>query len=361
MSSEKEKGLPRRLGVGCLLALLCVTSVAGQALAPASSDQGVQAALQRAIAEIRGQPAGYEEYDYIMTARVRLLLFWAGADDVGGGYIRRGASPEHPSADMFQLVMGSDPAKAPRAINRWGAAWELASHGTIEGNAPEPSMFFGFMKVSSGTSLSAMQKELSQEKRQGSKFLFSATIGEASPNGSISKVMPFPSDQDFTIHQLDQATPAVFDRLAEPGGELRSVDATQVRACGRSEGFLSSVSDLINGSLEGGPLPGPLCYLFNGERFTLRLTEVTRVPLENVELSLHEEPHRYVRTYHDLLLEHFENFNETTKKESSFELLLGTTGRLRGVPLRISYQPNWWFQVVLNMRTPETSESASNR
>jgi hypothetical protein len=361
MTGHNRKGLPRLLAFGCLLALLSATSVAGQALAPASSEQGIQAALQRAIEEIRGQPAGYEQYDYIMTARVRLLLFWAGADDVGGGYIRRGISPEHSSADMFQLVMGSDPAKAPRAINRWGAAWEMASHGAVEGNAPEPSMFFGFMKVSSGTSLSAMQKELSQEKQQGSKFLFSATIAEASPSGSFSKVMPFPSDQDFTINQLDQATPAVFDRLAEPGGQLRSVDATQVHACGRSEGFLSSVSDLIDGSLAGRKLPVSLCYLFNGERFTLTLTEVTRVPQETVQLSLHDEPRRYVRTYHDLLLEHFENFNETTKKSSSFELLLGTTGKLRGVPVRISYQPNWWFQVVLNMRTSETSESASSR
>ena len=45
--------------------------------------------------------------------------------------------------------------------------------------------FFGFMKVSKGTSVLEMQKELSQEKDGGS-FLFSATVGETNPSGSLS-------------------------------------------------------------------------------------------------------------------------------------------------------------------------------
>jgi hypothetical protein len=225
----------------------------------------------------------------------------------------------------------------------------------------DSSTFFGFMKVSSGTSMAAMQKELAKEKEGESKFLFSATISEARPTGSFAKVVPFPSDQDFTIHQLDQAAPAVFDRLAVPGGVLRSVDASQMRACGRAEGFLSSISDLIDEALKGTQVPQTLCYVFNGDRFSLRLSRVTPVPQETVQLALHEEPHKYVRTYHDLLSLHFDNYNETKKTGSGFDLLVGTSGKLRGMPVRISYQPNWWFQVVLNLKTPETSESAENR
>src|ERR1700690_1141935 len=56
------------------------------------------------------------QYDYIMTARVRLIFFWAGKDDVGGGYIRRGISSTDPHQEFFQVLFGSDPLKAPRAI-----------------------------------------------------------------------------------------------------------------------------------------------------------------------------------------------------------------------------------------------------
>jgi hypothetical protein len=355
--SKYKKSFIRAILAGSLLGLGGSCVVLGQAVQPAApeSEQYIQATLQRAVGAIREQPAAYEQFDYIMTGRVRLLLFWAGADDVGGGYIRRAAPPNAPSSKMFQLVIGSDPAKAPRAINRWGAAWEMLARAT-DNRTPESSTFFGFMKVSSGTSISAMQKELASEKQAGSKFMFSATISEAKPSGSFAKVVPFPSDQDFTIHQLDQAAPAVFDRLAVPGGVFKSVDASQMKACGRSEGFLSTISDFIDSALKGQTKADPLCYIFNGDRFSLKLSQVTRVPQETVQLSLHEDPKKYVRTYHDLLLLHFDNYNETMKKPSSFELLVGTSGKMRGMPVRITYQPNWWFQVVLNVKMPETAE-----
>jgi hypothetical protein len=37
-----------------------------------------------------------------------------------------------------------------------------------------------------------------------------------------------------------------------------------------------------------------------------------------------------------------------------FTLLLGTRVALRGAPVQIRYQPNWWFQVVLNL-PPKTA------
>lgn len=354
-----EKSL-RRFCIVLLLAFLVATTAAGQAQAPDFSQQNIQATLQRAIGAIRNEPESFEQFDYIMTARVRLLLFWAGADDVGGGYIRRSAPSANSAPAVLQLVMGSDPAKAPMSINRWGAAWELSLRDPAANHVAASNAFFGFMKVSKGTSVLEMQKELSQEK-QGGSFLFSATVGETDPAGSLSKTVPFPSNQDFTIHQLDQAESAVFDKLAEPGGQVRTVDATRPQACTRTEGFLSTVSELIDASLDGRKLPVSLCYLFNGERFTIKLTKVTRVPRETVQLTLHQEPRQYVRNYHDLLLTHFDNFNETTQKASSFDLLLATTGKLRGIPVRITYQPNWWFQVILNIKTPEDQPIALNR
>jgi hypothetical protein len=305
------------------------------------------------------------QFDYIMTARVRLLLFWVGKDDVGGGYIRRGRLSQDPASDVIELLIGSDPAKAPRAINRWGAASEIAHKPSGSGQGVESSTFFGFMKLSSGTSAADMEKELAREKRGGS-FLFSAIINQGERNFDFAKVVPFSSETDFTIHQFDQAKSMVFDRLLGPEGHLKEIDSKEVLACGRREGFLESVAELVESAVNGKETgrettPPSLCYFYNGVHHQLTLAQVTKVPSESVKLALRDEPHDYFRSYQNLVLARFENFDQTTRKKTEFELLLGTEGSLRGVPVQIRYQPNWWFQAILNLKTPENSASAQTR
>ena len=41
--------------------------------------------------------------------------------------------------------------------------------------------------------------------------------------------------------------------------------------------------------------------------------------------------------------------SKASGKRSTFTLVLGTSGNLRGIPVQIRFQPNWWFQVVLNL------------
>ena len=345
---------------GCFFALALVNLSRAQTAPaqPAEKQQVTSAELRRAIEEIRAAPHLSAEYDYIMTARVRLLLFWAGQDDVGGGYIRRGSFTDPPAA-FFQIVMGSDPAKAPRAINRWGAAVERVRENGA-GDNPESSTFFGFMKVYNGKSVSEMQKELDREK-SGHAFLFSAILNRADRNESVAKSVPFATDTDFNIHQLDQAEAVVFDQLEHTEGKVRSLAPPEFRSCGRPEGFLSSVAELVDDALAGHKTPESLCYVYNGQLFRLALNRVTPVERVTVKLSLNGKPQPYVREYHNLLRARIENFNETMGRGSSFELVLGTTGALRGVPVQIDYQPNWWFQVELNLKTPEQSDIAGLR
>src|SRR5215469_5171995 len=104
-----------------------------------------------ALRSVREPLAVSVEYNYIMTARVRLLFFWAGKDDVG----QRLHSAWHFECRLprgvFQVLFGSDPEKAPRAINRWGAGTEIAWHRAPLAVPPREddvtaSAFFGFMK-----------------------------------------------------------------------------------------------------------------------------------------------------------------------------------------------------------------------
>ena len=344
--------------IGAGLWLLCMNSPAGAQSSQPSAEE-LDSSLQHAISEVRAEPRIRTQYDYIMTARIRLLLFWAGKDDVGGGYIREGISPEN-AGQFFEIVMGSDPMKAPMSINRWGAAWELLHRESAQASSSDDTnTFIGFMKVSKGTSVSEMQKELAREK-DGGGFLFSAILNQASGTANFAKEVPFQSDRDFTIHQLDQAAPFVFDRLAQSKGKLLSVGRAEIQSCGRSQGFLSSVQELIDDALRGDSNRVSLCYFYNGQHYTLTLEQAVPVAQATVRFSRDKEAHPDEHTYKNLVRLRCENANDTTGKRSNFELLVGTEGDLRGVPVRISYQPNWWFQVVLNLSQTEKPESASS-
>jgi hypothetical protein len=349
----------RALEVFCAIGLLSIFAD-GTATTQEPVSPDIEAALQQTTEVMRAPLHVDSQFDYTMTARVRLLLFWVGKDDVGGGYIRRGTLPRDPASDVIELLIGSDPAKAPRAINRWGAASEIIHRTSGSSHSAESSTFFGFMKVSNGASAAEMEKELAREKRGGT-FLFSAIINQGERNFDFAKVVPFSSDTDFTIHQFDEAKSMVFDRLLGSEGRLKEIAASQVQACGRREGFLESVAELVDYSMEGRAPLSSVCYFYNGVQHQLTLAQVTRVPNETVRLTLRDEPHEYVRTYHDLVLARFENLNQTTKQRTGFELLLGTTGNLRGVPVQIRYQPNWWFQAVLNLMTPESPSEAQKK
>jgi hypothetical protein len=326
--------------------LLCVvfaTAAPGQPdAAPAPID------LPQIIESLRTRPAIATELNYIMTARVRLLFFWTGKDDVGSARIRRGASGRNPQAEWIDLVAGSDPEKVPRAINRWGAASESF---TRTGRGVEASTFFGFMKVSKGSSTAEMQEELIREK-ENHEFLFSAIIDQSAPDSEFVKLLPFTSDKDYTIKDLEQAAPSVLDRLAGPQGRVKTVDPARRRACERAAGFLSTVSELVAGAMSNSNQKRSLCYLYNGEQHKLNLVKVTPVAERKIELSLAQEPRNYQRVYRDMLLAEIENENLETGKSSSFRLLLATKGDWKGLPVQISYQPNWWFQVILNLKTP---------
>ena len=114
-----------------LRSLACALLLAGTCFAnPSAPDATDGAAINEAVSWIRATPRIRAEYDYIMTCRLRLLFFWVGRDDLGGGYIKAGQAVDDPSLRMIQLLFGSDPAKAPRAINRWGAGTEVVRYVT---------------------------------------------------------------------------------------------------------------------------------------------------------------------------------------------------------------------------------------
>jgi hypothetical protein len=66
-------------------------------------------------------------------------------------------------------------------------------------------------------------------------------------------------------------------------------------------------------------------------------------------------------TYPDLLQLDFVYTHKLTGKKVYFTILAGTEGPLRGVPVLIRYQLNWWFQAVLNLAPGNPAPTSPSR
>jgi hypothetical protein len=346
----------RRFTLVALLLVGFVAALAFAAVAPAGKpDISDQAAIQEAAGWIEHANKLEAEYHYVMTCRLRLLFFWTGRDDVGGGYVRIGRSAGDDPKQTIQVLFGSDPAKAPLSINRWGAGTEILRRDNS--GQPVASAFFGFMKSSKGQSVMAMQKELSKEKN-GGDHLFEGIISRVDPDRALSSTIPYTSQQDFDFHQYAEAEKAALQQLENnPTRRIRRMDGTDRSACPREGEFLSTVLELNDDALAGHSTPETLCYIYNARHYKVTLASVHTVAQKKVSVNRRGGGSILNQNYQHLQQAHFDVVNEQTRVTSAFDILLGTEGSLRGAPVQITYQPNWWFQIILNL-VPDTTPPA---
>jgi hypothetical protein len=328
-----------------------IGAVAGAQAGPDTPDQ---AAIQEAANWIGHEDKVETEYHYVMTCKLRLLLFWAGSDDVGGGYVRIGKASGDERQQMIQVLFGSDPAKAPLAINRWGAGTEVLR--SADSGQPVASAFFGFMKSSKGQSVLAMKSELSKEKANG-EHLFEGIISRVDEGRALSATVPYSSNRDFDVRQYAEAEKATLQQLeSNPSRHIRRLDGAARESCPRAGEFLSTTLQLIDDAVAGHPTPDSLCYIYNAKHYKATLLSVHPVEEKRVHVTLRGKGGAFDRTYRHLREAHFEVVSNETGTKSPFDILLGTEGNLRGTPIQITYVPNWWFQVILNLApvTPQT-------
>ena len=97
---------------------LATTCAAGLCIIGALSGAVVTAPAAATFLE-KSVPLARRDADHLyrIKGKVRLLFFWVSADDVGGARItRRGGNADQSIA----LLIGSEPARAPRGVNEWG-------------------------------------------------------------------------------------------------------------------------------------------------------------------------------------------------------------------------------------------------
>lgn len=345
---SQETASPRRRYRRAKFLLILLIVFLPPSARPTDSDR---APIVEALGWVRNAPADAVQFDYVMTARVRLIFFWAGKDDVGGGFIRRGFSKNDPRQELLQVLFGSDPAKAPKAINRWGAGTEVIRHREApstpaNGDDVVSSAFFGFMKSSTGKSASEMQEELKKEKEHG-EHLFTGILSRVDAGHAISLTVPLSSEIDYNLHQYAEAEPIMLEKLRTSERPARILE--NAPGCSRAGEFLGTVSELLDSTLQNHGGPRSLCYVYDAQVNILTIEHAVSVPKLTVKVKTAKGAMLADRTYEDLLETDFLTANQATGRKVYFSILVGTKGDQRGVPVQIRYQPNWWFQVVLNL------------
>jgi len=256
------------------------------------------------------------QFTYRMAGKIRMLLLWVGRDDVGSGVITwRGAGNDK----AIELLIGSDPSRAPGQLNKWGYLVEAMSGGE--------SSVVGLISQENDDRLSDVKADLKKRKEQRA---FDTIRGHVSIAQGIARVGTLYAPSRLTYHDADAV---LRDVLADASLPMKQVPR---RANVRS-GFLTSLTDLLSRSLDKKNDTKRIQYIHGDRLFELRLIDATR-------LSRFD---RDGRTWHDVVRGRFETGEAGNRSGTRFELIYGASGALSGIPIVISYQPKWWLQVDL--------------
>lgn len=256
------------------------------------------------------------QYTYRMAGKIRVLLLWVGRDDVGSGVIKwRGSGDE----TAIELLIGSDPKRAPSQLNKWGYLVEAMSGGE--------SSVVGLISQENDDRLSDVKADLKKRKEQRA---FDTIRGHVGPVSGTARVGTLYAPSPLTYHDADTV---LRDVLGDTSLSVKQVPRrTNVRP-----GFLTSLTELIGRSLDKKNDTRRIQYIHGDRVFELRLIDATR-------LARFE---RDGRTWHDVIRGRFETGQAGNRSGTRFELVYGASGALAGIPIVISYQPKWWLQVDL--------------
>jgi len=271
------------------------------------------------------------EHSYRMAGRIRVLLLWIGREDVGTGVIKwRAREGER----AFELLIGSDPDRAPRQLNKWGYLVEHIRGGD--------SSVVGLVSQSREVGLDDVEAGLESPQQQRA---FDTIRGHVTASEASSRAGTLHAAHHLTARDAGVVLAQVLQNTSLP---LKRIE----RSADVRGGFLSSVNELIASSIDrvksgtartdsSAQLMRPIPYVHGDRLYELLLLESTRLPGFSVD----------DRNFEDVIRARFETREMCARSGARFELVYGVSGAMAGIPLVISYQPRWWLHVNLVLQT----------
>ena len=257
------------------------------------------------------------ERRYRVNGKVRVLLFWAGRDNVGAARLQWDASSEHAA---LTLLAGSNPERAPNGLNQWIYLREerLADAASV----------FALRSMTDAESAS----DPSVAVLDGPQFGASCTA--VTPIAIHSATTTVTATRGLTYAMFGN----VFDRVAT-AHEWKA--KWMARPVNSEIGFLSALERLLASSA-GDPAASRLpstAYVYNNVPYDLAM--VRREPLGPTTLD--------DRSYEALVSAGFAVRNRVTGNVTRFSVTWDPLAARCGValPVSIVYQPNWWLKIEL--------------
>jgi hypothetical protein len=297
------------------------------ALAALGLALGAPAHARSSAANLSSDPGG-ERHHYSISARVRpLMVFWISRSGVGDAVFTKRKGPGEAG---YSLLIGSDPDRAPRRINRWGYLDEEIRGGE--------ATLIGLMTESDEDSVKQVEANIGRPVGGDRAFkIIRATIDGDQARSTVTSVSA-PAEYSFRqVHTVLELARRVSSKELE--GKVRVTHLPS----GTRPGFLAAVAELIHRHVDewrvsGQVRPGgPINYVYHGRIYELRATD-TR-PLARVQVG--GAPYAHV------IRSDFEARSTYDGEVDQFSITYGTEGPLAEIPLAASYQPRWWLQVEL--------------
>jgi hypothetical protein len=266
-----------------------------------------------------------QRHHYTIGARVRPLLFWIGKDDVGDAVVALKREADYAS---YALLIGSDPERAPRDINRWGYIAE-----DVRG---DQATVVGLMTESNEDSVDQAEANLRKQAGNGTFNVIRASIAGGESRSVVTSVA---APSNYTFRQVDTVLELADRRGVD--GEARVV---RVPTDGRP-GFLSAVADVMQGQASVWRSTGklrpiqPIAYVYHGKVYQLRVTQSRAVASQRIG----------AKTYEHLIASQFQVKQAGTNDATDFSITYGADGALAGLPVAATYQPRWWIEIQLTL------------
>jgi hypothetical protein len=293
-----------------------------------------------------------------MKGMVRLLIFWVGRDNVGGGrvsFLKSTKKEQTAWIDGVEVLLGSDPDRVPGSRNRWGYARELAfwhSADNAGSRILEHTLFEGFMIRSFEESLDEI------EEGEDEFSVYEGIVCEVEKNGASSKIWRFQSSEEDTYRNPDRIGNEYISHVKTAPPFLERVIDNKVDEYEHPQGFFTAVRRMAddamqridnNSSLSGlkGTKQG---YVYSSKLYSLSFRKLKLH--KTLKLSTGEEFEKVVEL--QMETKHLES-----GKKHRFKLYIATYGDLRGIPVRIEDQPRWWLKVRLDLETGSAMEDNS--
>lgn len=285
------------------------------ALLVGSMSLGGDLAANPRVAGAAAPSGGFAKHHYSIAARVRpLLVFWIGRDGVGDAFVTRRLEPGEAT---YALLIGSDPDRAPRGINRWGYIKE-----EIRG---AEAQLVGLMTESEEDSIEEAEANLKTQAHGDHPFkvIRAAVHGEQAQSVVTSIGAPF----DYNYRQLQ----TVLDLALRESGEGKA--RTIRMPPGTRPGFLAALADAMG-------LPaGPIAYVYHGRIYELSQANARTIPDLRIAGT----------SYGRAIAADFIVTSMRDGEQTRFSMTYGAEGRFARIPLRVSFRPRWWMELNLTL------------